>query len=504
MSVPNKYAKDQTLVLDLLNTLNTLRVQGSLPTAEEIADLMRGEEHPLVRDWVQQHTNITVIELRRACRNVRIRDEIGTVPSCATDLVNALVVRDKMFCLYDGTISRTIVPYKDLSDGTRHFITVEEMKDPIVALEVRKNFPKIINRKQFARQLRLLSDRLRLQYSDRAVEDALDEWYEGSKRQRRYDIYGRMARLQRVDQREEAERVWLDVASKLFVTDQNNPPEFVAAVLKKFMHQVKRKMYGLPIYNHLMPVILGAQGTGKSTFVKKMIEPVEEIKKEVDFRQIEEDRNIEIWDYFVLFLDEMGYASKANIDTIKNAITASKLTRRPMRSNSEITFEQNATFIGCSNKELEQLIKDPTGIRRFIALMYSNRPDWNFLNGVDWQMLWTSVDAEGEDPIAPFRSMLKDAQEASREMGRVEHWMSEFRKDNNRYQASVSREGWILSNDLYGVFSGFEEEFYPGPYRTNSLEWSHEMNRIAKHQPEAMRFEKLKRTAGGRRYQFKG
>ena len=84
-----------------------------------------------------------------------------------------------------------------------------------------------------------------------------------------------------------------------------------------------------------MPVILGPQGKGKSTFVNMFIAPLRELTLEVNFKAIEDDRNIDIWNSFILFLDEMGYASKADVDTIKNAITANTLTRRPMRSNSK-------------------------------------------------------------------------------------------------------------------------------------------------------------------------
>src|ERR1700712_1165560 len=224
------------------------------------------------------------------------------------------------------------------------------------------------------------------------INDAVMEWVDVTRRDRRYVLFETLkGPLPKMDDRARVEKVWLDIARNLFVCNEETPAEFIVAVLKKFMHQVLRKLRGLPVNDHLMTVILGTPGKGKSTFVRAMLGPIKELVLAVDFKMIEDDRNIDIWNSYVLFLAEMGFASKANIDTIKNAITAETLTRKPLYTNSKVEIDQNATFIGCSNKELEQLIKDPTGIRRFIAIRFRNDPDWAFLNGIDWTLMWQSV-----------------------------------------------------------------------------------------------------------------
>ena len=82
-----------------------------------------------------------------------------------------------------------------------------------------------------------------------------------------------------------------------------------------------------------MAVILGDQGVGKSTLLELMLNPVEEICVESDFKAIADDRNSMLWKNFVMVFNEMGHAKTTQIDTVRNAITAPHLTRRIMRTD---------------------------------------------------------------------------------------------------------------------------------------------------------------------------
>jgi hypothetical protein len=259
------------------------------------------------------------------------------------------------------------------------------------------------------------------------------------------------------------------------------------------------------VKDHLMAVILGPQGIGKTTVIEQMTKPLEELKLDVDFKMIEDARNIDIWRSYILFLDEMGYASKSDIDDIKKAITAATLTRRPLYTNTKVQVVQNATFIGCSNKELEQLIKDPTGIRRFIGLRFLNKPCWDTMNSIDWSDLWRSVDIEAEDPIKPFAHLLKEKQEETRDPGRIETWLRAFNPDDDQvYIQHVNpKTRKIAAIDLYESFRAYEERAYPGSVKTTKTEWDYEMGRIAKNHPENMPFDK-DRIESGVAYRYRG
>ena len=75
-----------------------------------------------------------------------------------------------------------------------------------------------------------------------AISDAVTQWYEDAKKARLFELLGLVgggkappADLVGVDQ------MWHDLATKVFDTTHDSP-DFIIAVLKKFVWQVKRKI----------------------------------------------------------------------------------------------------------------------------------------------------------------------------------------------------------------------------------------------------------------------
>ena len=132
--------------------------------------------------------------------------------------------------------------------------------------------------------------------------------------------------------------------------DAKHSVDFIVAVLLKYIHQVKRKMHGLDVERHLMPILLGKTGCGKTTFVRALIQPLGEVAADTDFKQIADERVIDMWLNFVLFVDEMGWSTKAEADLVKYVISAKKLDRRRMQQNHTDQIDQNSTLIGTSNQ----------------------------------------------------------------------------------------------------------------------------------------------------------
>jgi hypothetical protein len=513
-----KWDQHNQFQLEVIKDLSAEIAQGQkiAPARIEIT-IDPNYDSSLIRDFAIKHEIVNKGQFNEMLRKAKIKNELGSVPQNATHLVEIVVKRDEIECQYDGMLTRNAVPYlKDEKTGEKLFYDAESMEDDLVRLHCEFHFPKNLNFMTFERELRILNDNLKLGFARDAISDALAQWYDDSKKARLFKLLGRVgagktcgADLVGVDQ------MWADLANKVFDTSHDSP-DFIIAVLKKFVWQVKRKIRNsanmvLPVTNHLMPVILGPQGKGKSTFVNKFIAPLKELSLEVNFKAIEDDRNIDIWNSFILFLDEMGYASKADVDTIKNAITANTLTRRPMRSNSKVTVSQNATFIGCSNKVLAQLIKDPTGIRRFVGLQFSNNPCWTTMNEIDYRMLWLSVDPNGDDPMLPFSALLQDKQEEDREKGRVEEWLAQFdpnagpAKDHGKTFSGLSKHGRIVATDLFELYSEWEGVMFPGSYGRMSVnEWGHEMKRLMDNNPEKVPFTKGSRSAKGATYIYSG
>jgi hypothetical protein len=191
------------------------------------------------------------------------------------------------------------------------------------------------------------------------------------------------------------------------------PADITIAVLQKFIWQVKRRLAELPITYHLMPVVFGNQGCGKSVFITKMLEQLGSLFASTDFARLSDNREADLFRNFALFLDEMNKADRADMDAVKAVITREELSFRPMGTNATVTTVQNACFIGASNKLLEQLINDPTGIRRFFQIDFNSKSgpaEFAFVNSLDFGAMWCSVDHLAIDPTEHFRDEMKALQ----------------------------------------------------------------------------------------------
>jgi hypothetical protein len=211
----------------------------------------------------------------------------------------------------------------------------------------------------------------------------------------------------------------------LAVTGKSEPLD--VAVIKHFIWQVKRKLFGLKVEHHLMPILLGKTGGGKTEAVKKLLSPIGDLCDPVgDLTILEDERHsFRLAQSFVLFFDEMGFAERSAVDLLKQKITAENLSWRILGHNKRTTVRNNATFIGATNRNLSDLIYDPTGMRRFYEMKCLDRLDWDEINAIDYVALWASVDPDGPCPIKPLLPELQTLQETYRARDSVEEFLEE-------------------------------------------------------------------------------
>jgi len=183
------------------------------------------------------------------------------------------------------------------------------------------------------------------------------------------------------------------------------PTEVETAVMLHFLWQTKRKLFGKPASYHMMPVFVSAQGTGKTTAIQELIKPLEEVVSNTTLEQFTDQRSwATLSRTFIKVVDEMAKAERADIATLKMALSAEGvLEYRPMRSNDLEQVTQNNTFIGTSNEEISGLIRDYTGVRRFFQIVGYMLPIheldraeklryWKMREEVDAVSIWQSVD----------------------------------------------------------------------------------------------------------------
>lgn len=211
----------------------------------------------------------------------------------------------------------------------------------------------------------------------------------------------------------------------LALTNRDCPVD--RAIVYHFIWQVKRKIYGLKVYDHLMPIIYGAQGLGKSEAIKKLLSPLDGLWIEGKFTDLVDDRNAKFFESnFAMFFDEMKGATKADIEEIKERITSEFIKFRILYTHNMMRVNNNCSFIGASNKPVSLLIRDESGMRRFYEIKIEKKCHWNIINSIDYLAIWKDVNEEIDKPL--IHAYLKDIQaqqEENREKSSLEQWLDE-------------------------------------------------------------------------------
>lgn len=229
-------------------------------------------------------------------------------------------------------------------------------------------------------------------------------------------------------------------------------PEEIA-VIEHFIWQVKRKLNGKSVAYHLMPIITGPQGTGKSTILELFLEPLRAVLlqgRPVDF--VTDEKNFKaLSENFIIFFDEMAKASRTDADRLKEIISAQILSYRPLYTNENAKTVQNCTFIGAANKDVRDLLYDPTGMRRFYQIQVDpqvNREQvlerWAIVPHIDILAMWRSVD-EGVDVPYEFLKYI-DIIGEQQKLIKAQTSVEEFVEDVG---LTACEESKIMLNQLY-------------------------------------------------------
>lgn len=258
--------------------------------------------------------------------------------------------------------------------------------------------------------------------------------------------------------------------------------EYAEAAIRKVVWSVKRRMCGRTIVHMQMIVLLGQQATGKGAFCDLLCAPVAEITADTSLSDVLDSRQMDLPAYYLLKLDEMAYADRADVAALKTFITSNGRSGRPMKTNIAVKNPTNATLLGTTNKTLGVLILDSTGMRRFIELKVRRRaeiePHWQDIVAFDWHGLWQVVDPSEDDPLmSRFADRVKSQIEELRTPENVEAWLGDFETPGQDYRVKARTPDHVewYANDLFNVFREWEETYNPRRVGTNLSRWGRDM-----------------------------
>lgn len=225
-----------------------------------------------------------------------------------------------------------------------------------------------------------------------------------------------------------------------------------------FVWSVKRKASGLQVGHHLMPVLYGRQGSGKSRAVERLLEPLKNFTLDLDLSQLEDKSFLSSFENnLVGFADELAGAKRAEISTLKRIITASHFSVRKLYTSIVDKIPNNVSLIAASNRPVDSLIFDDE-MRRYYQLTTATRCDWVAINTLNIMALWRGVDEKRETGYVGDEStlsQLRKAQTALATSDDVSLFIDDVRASNTTLE--------ILAQEFYKQYShwALERGFKP-------------------------------------------
>ena len=143
--------------------------------------------------------------------------------------------------------------------------------------------------------------------------------------------------------------------------------------------------------NALMPMLIGGQGTHKSTFCRKLLPP--ELREYyIDDIKLDNAEQVErmLGRMLLVNIDEYNAKTEREQAKIKRVLTEREVQTRRMRSDQYQLRPRMASFIATTNDR--QPLTDPTGSRRYLCCEINGIIDTD--TPIDYRQLYAQVQAE--------------------------------------------------------------------------------------------------------------
>ncbi len=143
--------------------------------------------------------------------------------------------------------------------------------------------------------------------------------------------------------------------------------------------------------NALVPLLIGRQGCGKSSFCRILLprELREYYNDRINFKN-EADLNLGLTSFALINLDEFDKITQRQQIVLKYLVSTADLKYRPPYGKAYSSHRRYASFVGTTNDMLP--LSDPSGSRRFICVEVEGNID--FESRVDYDQLYAQLKEE--------------------------------------------------------------------------------------------------------------
>lgn len=153
--------------------------------------------------------------------------------------------------------------------------------------------------------------------------------------------------------------------------------------------------------NECVPTLIGAQGCGKTTFVRRLL-PVSLREYYLDHLNLSNkfDKEMALTNNLIVNLDELDAIRPSQQSSLKQTLSVSKVNGRPIFGRSQEDRLRFASFVATTNNR--HPLKDATGSRRYVCIEI---PDGRMIDNtgeIDYGQLYAQVVYELRELKAPY------------------------------------------------------------------------------------------------------
>ena len=153
--------------------------------------------------------------------------------------------------------------------------------------------------------------------------------------------------------------------------------------------------------NEIVPVLIGAQGCGKTTFLRRLL-PQHLRQYYLDHLNLSNkfDKEMALTNNLLVNLDELEAIRPSQHATLKQTLSKNKVNGRPIFGKAQDDRPRYASFVSTTNNP--HPLTDATGSRRYICLTIPKGQFIDNAGDIDYEQLYAQVMYEIRELDAPY------------------------------------------------------------------------------------------------------
>ena len=153
--------------------------------------------------------------------------------------------------------------------------------------------------------------------------------------------------------------------------------------------------------NECVPTLIGLQGCGKTTFVRRLL-PVQLREYYLDHLNLSNkfDKEMALTNNLIVNLDELDAIRPSQQSSLKQTLSVSKVNGRPIFGRTQEDRDRFASFVATTNNR--HPLKDATGSRRYICIQIPDGQMIDNTGDIDYGQLYAQVVYELCEKKAPY------------------------------------------------------------------------------------------------------